>query len=275
MTDRSDVLFNILKEPPLQSSTLIVGWQNSDVARVGNQVINFLVEALGGEEVAEIKPAGFFSFEGATFRDNIVQVPDSRFWACGEAGLLLFSSEEPSLNNYQFLNSILDYGEKECGIKELYTINGAPSLVSHSMPREILAVFNQAELLERFEEEELEPMTWEGHPATSSYLLWVAARRGLAGISLWPEIPFYLAASEDPLAVKTTLSFLGRRLEIDLELEELEEKANKQQQKLSRLQEENEQAGALLQRLEDGDTLDEQEQIILSREVHQKLEKDS
>ncbi len=275
VTDRSDDLFHIFKEQPLQSSSLIVCWKSSDLGRIASQVVNYMIESLGGEEVAELKPAGFFTFEGAIFRDDIIQVPDSRFWACPEAGILLFNSEEPTLNNYKFLNSILDYGERHCGVKELYTINAAPSLVSHNTPREILAVFNQVELVERFEEEELEPMTWEGPPATSSYLLWVAARRGLSGISLWPEIPFYLAAHEDPLAVKKTLSFLGRRLQLDLDLEELDEQAKCQQQQLSQLQEENEQAGALLQRLEDGDTLDEEEQMLLNREVYLKLEKES
>lgn len=276
VTDRSDELFEIFKEQPMQSSSLIVGWHSSDIGRIGSRVIDFLVEKLGGEEMAELKPAGFFTFEGTTFRDNIIQVPESRFWACREADLLLFSSEEPVLNSYKFLNSLLDFGEKYCGIKELYTINGAPSLVAHNKPRKLLTVFNQAGLEEMFEEaEELEHMTWEGPPATSSYLLWVAARRGLAGVSLWPEVPFYLAASEDPRAVKTTLSFLARRFQLELELEELEEKANLQQEKLALLQKENSQAGALLQRLEEGDTLDEREQLLLSREVYLILEKDA
>lgn len=61
-------------------------------------------------------------------------------------------------------------------------------------------------------------MTWEGPAAISSYLLWLAKRRGILGVSLLPEIPIYLATGEDPHAVKVTLSFLNRRFNLGLDL---------------------------------------------------------
>jgi len=54
-------------------------------------------------------------------------------------------------------------------------------------------------------------MNWKGPPAINSYLLWVAKKRDIPGVSLWAEIPFYLAVGEDFQAIKIGLSFLDKK----------------------------------------------------------------
>jgi proteasome assembly chaperone (PAC2) family protein len=261
-------LFEIYQIPQLQSPCLIVGWQTQDIGKIGSKVIDFLNEKLGGREIAEIKPLGFFPLGGTTFKDDVIQVPESRFWACEKNDLLLSKSDEPKFDWYKFLNAVLDLAEYHRKLKELYTISGTTSFIAHVTPRRILTVFNQLEFQKRLWGYELENMNWKGPPAISSYLLWVAQRRGIPGVSLWPEVPFYLAASEDPEAIKLALSFLNRRFNLDLDLRELDEEIKKQNGKIARLREENSEVNKSIRMLERGLALSEEEQMKLAQEIY-------
>jgi len=264
-------LFEMYQVAQFQSPALIVGWQTQDIGRIGSKVIDFLNEKLGGGEIAEIKPLGFFPLDGTAFEDDVIQVPESKFWACQKNDLLLFESDEPNFEWYRFLNAVLDLAEYHCKAKELYTISGTVSFIAHVAPRRILTVFNQPEFQRRLRGYGLEDMSWEGPPAISSYLLWVAQRRGVPGVSLWPEVPFYLAAREDPQAIKLTLSFLDRRFDLGLDLRELDEEINKQNEKIARLREENSEIDKSIRMLERGLPLDEEEQMKLAQEIYELL----
>jgi len=259
--------------PQLQNSFLIVGWQTRDVGKLACKVIDFLIEKMGGREIAEIKPLGFFSFGGARFKEDLVQVPKSKFWICEKNNLLIFESDEPEFEHYKFLNTVLKLAEYHGQVKELYTLSGFISFTAHTHPRRILTVFNQPELKERLGGYGLNEMTWEGPPAISSYLLWVAQRRGISGVSLWPEIPFYLTGRGDPQAIKQILSFLNRRFNLDLDLGKLDLEIKDQNEKIVQLRRENAEIDQYINRLESGVKLDEEEQFKLVKEVYEILGK--
>lgn len=266
-------LFEIYQSPRLPKPYLIVAWQNHDVGKLSFKIIHFLNEQLGSQKIAEIKPSGFFPLGGAVFKDNLIQVPESKFCACQKNDLLIFQSEESKYEWYKFLNAVLDFAQHYCHIKELYTISARPSLTAHTTPRRILAVYNQPEFQKALQGYGLEDMTWEGPPAISSYLLWLAERRSIPGISLWPEIPFYLAAGEDPTAIKLTLSFLDSRFSLGLDLGELDSDIAKQNEKIAQLREEDAEINEYINRLESGLSLNEDEQVKLARGVYELLGK--
>jgi len=265
-------LFEIYQAPQLRNPSLIIGWQNHDAGKLSSRVIHFLNEKLGGQTIAEIKPSGFFTLGGAVFKDNLIQAPESKFWACQKSDLLIFRSEEPKYEWYRFLNAVLDFAQHYCHIKELYTVSGTVSLMAHTTPRRILAVYNQPEFQKMLQSYGLEDMTWEGPPAISSYLLWVAKRRDIPGMSLWPEIPFYLAATEDPEAAKLTLSFLDSKLNLGLDLAELDLEVRSQNEQIAQLRKKNAEINKYITLLESGLSLDEEEQVILAREVYEILQ---
>ena len=268
-------LFEIHQASRLRNPSLIVGWQNHDAGKLSSKVIHFLNEKLGGQKIAEIKPPGFFPLGGAAFKDNFIQVSESEFWACEKSDLLIFKSEEPKYEWSKFLNAVLDFAKHYCQAKELYTISGTPSLAAHTAPRRILTVYNQPEFQKMLQGYGLEDMTWEGPPAMSSYLLWLAGRRGMPGVSLWPEIPFYLAAREDPAAIKLALSLLDRRFNLELDLGELDPEIRNQNGKIAQLREENAEINEYINQLESGLSLNEEEQVKLAREVYDLLEPNS
>jgi proteasome assembly chaperone (PAC2) family protein len=264
-------LFEFYKTPQLQRPSLIVSWQTHDVGKIGAKVINFLNEKLGGQEIGEIKPLGFFPLGGAAFKDDLIQVPESKFWACEGNNFLFFKSDEPKYEKYKFLNLVLDLAEYHYKAKELYTVSGTVSPIAHTSPRQILAVFNQPELKEKLQGYGLTDMDYEGEPAISSYLLWVAKGRGLSGVSLWPEVPFYLAGKGDPEAIRLSLSFLDRRFKLGLDLRGFELEVRKQKEKLARLRRENPEIDKSMQMLERGISLTREEQIKLAQGVYELL----
>ena len=264
-------LFEVYQSPQLRNPSLIVAWQTRDVGKLSVKIIHFLNEKLGGQKIAEIKPSGFFPLGGAAFKDNLLRVPESKFSACQKSDLLIFQSEEPKYEWYNFLNGLLDFAQHYCHIKELYTVSGTVSLTAHTAPRRILAVYNQPEFQKMLQGYGLEDMTWEGPPAISSYLLWLAKRRDIPGISLWPEIPFYLAAGEDPVATKLTLSFLDSRFSLGLDLGELDSDIGNQNEKIAQLREEDAEINEYINRLESGLSLNEEEQVRLARAVYELL----
>ncbi len=265
-------LVEIYQAPQFPNPSLIVAWQTRDVGKLSFKIIHFLNEKLGGQKIAEIKPSGFFPLGGAEFKDNLIQVPESKFWACQKSDLLIFQSKEPKYEWYKFLSAVLDFAQHYCHIKELYTVSGTVSLTAHTTPRRILTVYNQPEFQKMLQGYGLEDMTWEGPPAISSYLLWAAERRGIPGVSLWPEIPFYLAAGEDPMATKLTLSFLDSRFSLGLDLGELDRETSNQNEKIAQLREENAEINGYINRLESGLSLNEEEQVKLARDVYEILE---
>jgi predicted ATP-grasp superfamily ATP-dependent carboligase len=265
----------IYQTPKLNHSSLLIGWQTHDTGKLSSKVIHFLNEKMDGQKSAEIKPINFFSFGGIRFKHDFVQVPESLFWACEKKNLILFRSDEPEFEYYPFLNTVLELAESRFQAKEVYTLNGTLSFIPHTRPRRIFTVFNQAELKERFQGFDLEELTWEGPPALSSFLLWIAKQRGIPGMSLWVEIPFYLAAREDPQAIKITLSFLNRRFNLGLDLSEFDSKIQEQNEKIAHLREEDPEINEYIARLEKGLMLDEEEQLELTKEVDDLLkEKD-
>jgi len=268
-------LFEIYQPYQLQSPSLIVAWQTHDVGKLSSKVIHFLNEKLGGQRIADIKPSGFFPLGGAAFKGNLIQVPESRFWACEKSDLLIFNSEEPKYEWYRFLTALLNFAEHYCQVKELYTISGRPALTAHTTPRRILAVYNQPEFQNLLQGYGLEDMTWEGPPAISSYLLWAAKKRAIPGVSLWPEIPFYLAAREDPAAIKLTLSFLDRRFSLGLDLGDLDTEITNQYVRIAQLRREDAEIDKYINLLESGLSLNEEEQVKLAREVYEILEERS
>jgi len=266
---------NILKfseRPEFQNPSLIVGWQE-DSGKLSPKVIEYLNKKIKGRSFCEIEPVSFFSLAGVAIKDNIAQFPENKFYYCERNDLVIFKGSEPRFERYKFLNAIADLAQHHCKVKELYTISGTISPIAHTSPRRISAVFNQKQFQEKLQGYGLQDMNWEGTPAISSYLLWVAKRRGIPAVSLWPEIPFYLAASDDFQAIKLTLSFLDKKFNLGLDFNELNEDITNQNALIEQLREEDSEINKYIGMLESELSISEEEQVELTMKVTAILEK--
>jgi proteasome assembly chaperone (PAC2) family protein len=261
-------------QPELEKPSLIVSWVE-DAGNVGSKVIDYLNKRLMNRSFCQIHPVDFFSLGGVEIRNNVAQLPESRFYAGERNDLITFISDVPHYNQYKFLTAMLDVAEHHCKGKEVYTVSGLVSSITHTIPRRIFAVFNEPAMQEKLRGYGLHDITYEGPPHINSYLLWVAQKRGFRGVSLWPQIPFYLAASEDPQAVKLILSFFNRRFNLGPDIRDLDERIKKQNTKIAQLRTENSEINKYIEMVEAGLSLTEEEQMKLVEEVPKFLKKRS
>lgn len=269
-------LYKIYRSPELRNPSLIIAW-SQDAGRLGPSVVDFLKQKLGIRDCAEIEPWPFFHLSGVSIEDDVIQFPESKFYSCPEKDLLIFKSEIPSKEHYQFLTTVLDVVQ-QYNVKELYTIGGLVSLVAHTNPGRIFAAINQIELKKTLIQygvaTNLDYHTpLGGRPTLSSFLLWAAKRREVAGVSLWVEVPFYLTTTEDPRASKRVLTFLDKRFDLGIDLAEIDLVIQAQNEKIEELKRRNTAINKYVEMLERGIMLSQDESEQLAREVTEFLGK--
>jgi len=271
--------FNLYKQPKLENPSLVIGW-SEDAGRLGPGVIDFLKEKLGAEKFCEIEPFDFFPLGGVAIKHDLIQFPESEFYSCESKNLVLFKSNPPSYEWYKFLNLVLDIADKYCGVKELYTIGGIISPTAHTSPRRISTVVNRPELKEILAKygckTDLEYRTPPGaRPTLSSFLLWAARRKNIVGASLWGEVPYYLAAQEDPRAWETLIELFNKRFNLGIDLGEINRAIEKQEEMIDKMRMENTEIDEYIRKLETFRTLTHDESEKLVNEIENLLKKRS
>jgi proteasome assembly chaperone (PAC2) family protein len=229
--------FRLFTRRKFDSSSLVVVW-NQDVGRLGPKVADYLYAKLQGRELGEISPEGFFPMSGVTVEDDTAQFPESKFYRCKNENFVIFRSDIPRYDWYEFLNLLLDIAEKHFGVKYIYTVGGMVLPSAHTTPRTLLSVVNSSEMKRIFSHQDVvNDMDYETRedqrPTFSSYLLWAAKIRGIAGACLWVPVPFYLMTVEDPQACKKVLEFFNRNLELHIDFSYIENEVAEQNRKIA------------------------------------------
>ncbi|HON91953.1 MAG TPA: PAC2 family protein [Sedimentisphaerales bacterium] len=258
---RRPEIFRFTSQPRLEKPSLIVGWMK-DVGDVSRGVADFLAHAAGGRSFCQIEPTDFFAVGGVTVESNIATFPQSRFFHDDHSKLLLLRSDEPQSRRYEFLSAVLDLAE--CfKVESVYTVNGIASMIPHTFDRRVFGVFNSVEVQRKLKWHLPIGLRWQGTPHMSTYLLWLAGRRGLQAAGLWLEVPFYLSDRQDAQAIRSAVLLLSRILGWHYETEELDQRVKEQEEMLANLRQEDIEIDARIQRLEQGESLESHEQVEL------------
>ncbi len=260
--------FKLFFKPELESSPLVVAW-NQDAGRVGPKVADYLNKELASREFAEITPESFFALSGVSVEDDIAQFPESKFYCCRGKSLVIFRSDVPRYEWYEFLSLVLDIAEKYCKVKEIYTVGGMVSPGAHTTPRMLLSVTNSTEMKPMLRQYDLisdmDYETQDGQrPTFSSFLLWAAKRRNIAGISLWVPVPFYLLAAEDPWACKKVMEFFDRRFDLNINFASIDDEIARQDREIAQVRNQVPELDSYISKLENnlGLTVDESEKLV-------------
>jgi proteasome assembly chaperone (PAC2) family protein len=246
----------------------VVTW-NQDAGRVGPKVADYLNKELAGTEFAEIDPESFFPLSGVSVGDDVAQFPESKFYWCRGKNLVIFKSDIPRYEWYEFLGLVLDIAEKNCKVKEIYTVGGMVSPGAHTTPRMLLSVATSTEvkgMLSHYDlVSDMDYETQNGQrPTFSSFLLWSARRRNIAGVSLWVPVPFYLLAVEDPMACKKVVEFFDRRLGLNINFAVMDDEIERQNMEIAKVRSQLPELDSYISRLEGnlGLTVDESEKLV-------------
>ena len=216
-----------LARPEFQYSSLVVGWED-DAGKLGEAVTDYLIQKLGGQPFCEIDPGDYFPLGGVGIEDDLVQFPESRFYACPEHHLVVFRSTPPSFEFFQFFQQVLDVAEQYCNVREIYAVGSLASLNPHTVNRQLLGTFSSAEVKRAFSRIDIDsnvdfetPLGQK--PTLNTYLLWAIKNRNLSGINLWVPVPFYLMSVDDPKAQKRVLEFFNKRFGFGFDLSPFDE----------------------------------------------------
>lgn len=233
----------IFKRVKSQKPDLFACWPG--IGNIGLLSVDFLRRDIKAEKFAEIEPWDFFypgkvSIKGGLLED--LEFPRSEFYfqRVGQKDLLFFLGEEQPREKrglyargekaYRMANLVLDVAE-ELGCRRIYTSGAAVAPIHHSLPSKVWAVVNQEKLIKEIEGypniilmSQVEGADEQGMvTGLNGLLLGVAKERGLEGICLMGEIPFYLQAVPlaYPKASKSVLEALLKILRIRVNLERL------------------------------------------------------
>lgn len=256
-----------------QGSSLVVGW-NQDSGKLGARVIDYLNKKLTGQELSKIELHRFFSFSGAAVENNVIQFPECRFYTCRNFNLRIFKGDPPQREWYRFLNLIIEGAEAHGKVKELYTIGGMGSVVAHTLPRTLFAVFSSLEMKKRLStyclEREIDYQTPSSQrPTLNSCLLWVAHRKNMAGVNLWVGIPFYLLTVGDAHAQRVVLEFFNQRFALGIDLRDLDEEIRNQNEKIAHARVHYPEIDESINKLERNLSLSEEENATLIKKVEE------
>ncbi len=267
--------FKLFAKPKLESSSLVVAW-NQDAGKVGPSVVDYLNRKLESREFAEISPERFFSLGGVSVEDDVAQFPESKFYWCPEKSLVILKSDIPRYEWYEFLDLVLDIAEKYCKVKEIYTVGGMVSAAAHTAPRMLLSVVNSTEMKRILSHHDLvSDMDYETRddqrPTFSSFLLWAAKRRNIAGANLWVTLPFYLLAVEDPQACKRVVEFFNSRLDLNIDFADIDVEVAKRNKEIAQVRSKSPELDGYISKLEGNLSLTVDESGKLVREIEEWL----
>ncbi len=260
--------------PELKSPSLVVGW-TVDASRLGTKVTDYLNSKIGGKKFCQVEPIEFFPLGGVTIEDDLLQFPESSFYACPERDLLILKSTPPSHDWYRFLSLVLDVAA-QYHVKEIHAVGAMVSLNAHTTPRDIMGTFNSAEFKNAMSVYHLNT-EWDyetppgQRPTLNSFLLWAANRRNLPGVSLWVPVPFYLVGVDDPQAEKKVLDFFNQRFNLQMDLSDLEEEAKSQNERIAAARQELPDIDKAIERLETNLRLSDEESQELAKEIESYL----
>jgi predicted ATP-grasp superfamily ATP-dependent carboligase len=229
--------FNLISRQKFDNSSLVVVW-NQDIAGLGPKIADYLFKELRCRALGEISPEGFFSLSGVTVENDVAQFPGSKFYGCRNKNLVIFKSDIPRFNWYEFINVVLDVAVKYFKVKQIYTIGGMVLPGAHTMPRTLLPVVNSTEIkkiLERYDVVgDMNYETQDGQrPTFSSYLIWAAKKKDIPGVCLWVPVPFYLMTVEDPQACKKALELLNKHLELHVDFTDIDNQVTEQNRRIA------------------------------------------
>ena len=216
------------KEPHLDRPHFIAAWPG--MGNVALRAARFLREKLQAEEFAEIVAGDFFPLSGISIRDNLVdepRLPRSTFYSRRNRPplkdiLIFIGDAQPSSGKeYAFANQVMDIAIR-FRVERIYTFAAMPSNIGHKQVPKVWGVATDAKLREILKEFDVQIM-WYGHiSGLNGSLLGVAKMRGIGGICLLGELPYYATQIENPRASKAVLEVLGNMLDIHIDMTELE-----------------------------------------------------
>lgn len=224
----------MIDQPNLTDGSLVLGFTGwMDGGSVSTGTVEWLVDKLSAQPVAEIAPEGFYLYNlpgsmdvAAMFRPEIrivdgivesIQPPANTFHCDLKSNLVLFSGVEPNLRWELFAEGIFAFC-KRTGVTTIYHVGSFAGTVPHTRAPRITSSVSDARLRPLLERYGVAMSNYEGPGSFASYMTATARRHGINMLSVVAEIPAYIQGP-NPRAIETVvrklLAMLGLQVGID------------------------------------------------------------
>jgi proteasome assembly chaperone (PAC2) family protein len=188
----------------------------------------YLIQQLAMKEVAELPSAAHFDVSEVAVKGGLVgpaRLPRGMFFRWDNPGagrdLIVFLAEaQPSTGAYAYANELLDVAG-QMGVERVVTFASMASALHPAGAPKVTAVATQPEVLLELQRVEARPLEDGQIGGLNGVLLGVASKRGMAGMCLLAEIPFFAASVPNPKAARAALSVFSLLAGLDISLEEL------------------------------------------------------
>ena len=236
------------------------GW--NDAAEVATNAANFLRSAWDGTVYATLESEEFYHFglsrplvrsvPGTSEREIIW--PDTEFSHCRAAGLardvLIGVGTEPHLRWKTYCATVLEMA-RELEIGLIVTLGALLAEVPHTRPIRLTGFATDPELGAVLG---VKPSRYEGPTGIVGVLSSAARAAGFAAVSLWANVPHYIATVENPRATLALLHRVNRLFDGPLDLAELEEAGTQFDAQLAEVLAQNRKVASYVRKLEAKDT---------------------
>ncbi|MDO8491840.1 MAG: PAC2 family protein [Dehalococcoidia bacterium] len=246
-------ILTITERPDLKKPNMVCGiggWTDGGKASTGT--VAYLRRTLGATRFAEMDVQRFHVFQlpgensnrpHIKIEDGLVKVhtpPANEFfyWSnrTSEHDLVLFLGSEPSLNWWEYAETLLDFAT-ELGVRRIYLPGGVLDQTPHTREPIVSCYVSDARLKTEMNAYTVQYSAYEGPGSFGATLTHFAADRGMELVGLTARTTYYpefnIVLAENARAILAILKRLRKLLDINLDLSPIEEASRDLEGKLN------------------------------------------
>ncbi|MFP4144778.1 MAG: PAC2 family protein [Phycisphaeraceae bacterium] len=225
----------------LENPWLVAVWPG--MGNVSLAAGNYLARKLGARLIGELPAKELFDVEHIDVKDGIAspsRMPRNLFFAwknpAGGQDIVFFIGEaQPSTRGYEFCQRLLDYAE-DLGVQRVFTFAAMATQLHPSDAPRVFGVATRPDLLGELSQQPNVEVLREGQiSGLNGVLPGAAAERGMEGLCLLGELPFFAVGVPNPRASQAVLEVFATMAGIDVDVTELAEQAKAVEQHLLQL----------------------------------------
>lgn len=232
MVDIMETEIDVYEKPELEDAVLIEGLPG--IGNVGRIAVEYLIEKLDAEKIGELHSPHFMPF--VLIHDDEVNLMklDFYYWKNDAGNDLVFltgdtQASDDSIGHFEIADKVIDFC-KDIGVNRVITLGGFKTGdVQKEMEEEneILGAVTHKDIIENFEDFDInfeETTSKIGMiVGATGLLLGMAKRKDIDGMALMAETAGFPIVT-DPKAAESLLNVLKDIYNIDISLEEIDDK---------------------------------------------------
>ncbi len=250
------IIWRVLERPLLYNPVLIEGLPG--IGNVGKIVVEYLIQKLNAKKFAEVYSSSF-PYHVFVREDGTVELPKNELYYVKrkEGDLVFLTGDFQSMTpegHYEISNAVLDFAKK-LGVKFVITLGGfgiedipkKPRVIGAATSEELVATLKSLGVY-------VEGRNIGMIVGASGLLLGLGKLKGMDGFCLMGET-LARPVFADPRAAKAVIDVLLKYLKLDVDLTELEKKAQELEKAIARAKQMEKEILERLRRQQTGEEL--------------------